>query len=130
MTLTIPNEPATPLNNYLTNLIEAEDNVGHSIYFKNASEFVKELWSEMILIIGRNLNARQTLLEKFGTHDSCFYACKNGRKAVSIQTLSKLLYFWQEISIEVLDATISGAKVGKEEKIRTIQRLHDFVGEA
>jgi hypothetical protein len=91
----IPDEPKIPLENYLLDLIEERDVKGRNIYIKNASEFVKEIWSEIVKT-RRRLNVRKILPEKLSISCMGFYGYKNGRKAVSIQMLVKLLHLWQE----------------------------------
>jgi len=93
----IPDQPKIPLDNYLLSLIGEKDGKGRDIYLKNVSELVKGVWSEIVKTRRRRLNVRKVLPEKLGISCMGFYGYKNGRKAVSIQMLMKILRLWQEL---------------------------------
>ncbi len=92
----IPNEPKIPLRNYLLDLVADSDGKESSIYLKGVEKFIQEIWSEMIQNNWRILRVRKLIPEKLGVHHVLLYDCKNGKKAISIQNLYKLLLLWKE----------------------------------
>jgi hypothetical protein len=91
----IPDEPKIPLNNYLLDLISRSDGKENSLYIRNAENFIREIWNEIVEINWRKLNVRKLIPKELGVRCSSFYAYKNGRKAISIQMLYKLLLIWK-----------------------------------
>lgn len=92
----IPDEPKIPFDNYLLDLVAERDGKENSLYINGADNFIREIWEEVIQTNWKKLNVRKLIPEKFGVTTSMFYAYKNGRKAISIQMLYKLLLVWQE----------------------------------
>lgn len=92
----IPDEPKIPIKNYLLDLICEEDGKEKSIYFNGAEHIIKEIWEEIIQDNWRTLNVRKFIPEKLNITPSVFYAFKNGRKKISIQTMYQLIKLWKE----------------------------------
>lgn len=90
----IPFNPQIPLKNYLLDLLAESDGKESSIYLKGVERFIQEIWGEMVENNWRILHVREFIPEKLGI--SSIYPYKNGRKAISIQTLYKLLLLWKE----------------------------------
>jgi len=93
----IPDDPELQLKNYLLNLVDGSDGKGRNIYIKNASHFTEKIWAEIASVGKRSLHVRKLSLNKLGISCSSFYHNKNGKKAISISTLYKLLCLWQEL---------------------------------
>jgi len=89
-----PDEPKIPLKNYLLDLVTETDGKKSSIYLKGVEKFIQEIWSEIIRDNWKTLYVRKFVPEKLGI--SSIYPYKNGRKAISIQTLYKLLLLWKK----------------------------------
>jgi hypothetical protein len=92
----IPNEPKIPLRNYLLDLVADSDGKESSVYLKGVEKFIQEIWSEMIQSNWRILRVRKLIPEKLGVHHVLLYGYKNGKKAIPIQSLHKLLLLWKE----------------------------------
>lgn len=91
---TIPLEPRIPLRNYLLELVSESDRKESSVYLKGAEKFIQEIWNEMVRNNWKTLQVRKFVPERLGV--SSIYPYKKGRKAVSIQTLYKLLLLWKK----------------------------------
>jgi len=92
----IPNEPKFPLRNYLLELVSEFDEKESSIYMNGVEHFIQHIWNEVVKNNWRKLNVRKLIPERLGIRSGVFYGYKNGKKAVSILTLHKLLLLWQE----------------------------------
>jgi len=92
--ISIPDEPKTPLYNYILDLISSTDRKGSSIYVINTEETIKEIWNEIVKRNWRELNVRRFIPRELNVTNGLLYECKNGRKAISIQTLNKLFLLW------------------------------------
>jgi hypothetical protein len=90
----IPSEPKILLKNYLLDLVTESDGKKSSVYLKGVERFIQEIWEEMVRNNWRTLHVRKFAPEKLGV--SGIYPYKNGRKAISIQNLYKLLFLWKE----------------------------------
>ncbi|MCD6270766.1 hypothetical protein J7J24_00180 [bacterium] len=90
----IPDKPAIPLKNYLLDLINNTDDKNSSIYLKGVEGFIQQIWKEMVENNWRRLRIRKLIPEELGVHSTMFYSYKNGKKAISIQNLYKLLILW------------------------------------
>jgi hypothetical protein len=86
----IPATPQIPLKNYLLDLVSSTDGKENSIYLRNVESFIKEIWNEIVKMNWRKLNVRSLIPKELGVTNTAFYAYKNGRKSISIQTLYKL----------------------------------------
>jgi len=84
----IPDKPNISLHNYLLDLINESDGKENSLYLNNVNPFIKEVWVE---IIKNNKKVREFIPNKLNITPSVLYAYKNGRKAISIQMLYKLI---------------------------------------
>lgn len=92
----IPSEPKIPLKNYLLNLITDSDGKESSLYLKGAKEFIQEIWGDIVRNNWKKLKVRQFILEKLRLHPGMLYCYKNGKKAILIQNLYKLINLWKE----------------------------------
>lgn len=92
----IPSEPSIPLKNYLLDLVTETDGKKSSVYLKGVEKFIQEIWTEMVRDNWKTLRVRQFVPEKLGVHQVMLYGYKNGKKAISIQSLYKLLTLWKE----------------------------------
>jgi hypothetical protein len=90
----IPLEPRIPLKNYLLDLVTESDGKESSIYLKGVEKFIQEIWAEIVKNSWRTLHVEKLIPEKLGV--SGIYPYKNGKKAISIQNLYKLLILWKE----------------------------------
>lgn len=93
----IPDEPRIPIKNFLLDLICEMDGKMKSIYMKNASDIIKEIWHEIINNNWRELNVRKLIPNKLNITGSLFYAYKNGRKNISVRTMFNLIKLWQKL---------------------------------
>jgi len=96
MEIKIPDETKIPLKNYLLNLVNETDEKESSIYVNGVGHFIQKIWSEIAKNNWRKLKVRKLISERLGIGHGGFYDCKNGKKAISIQTLYKLLLLWRE----------------------------------
>jgi hypothetical protein len=92
----IPDTPQIPLKNYLLDLVSSTDGKENSIYLRNVENFIKEIWNEIVKMNWRKLNVRRLIPRELGVSTGIFYAYKNGRKSISIQTFYKLLLIWKK----------------------------------
>lgn len=92
----IPSEPQIPLRNYLLDLVSESDGKESSLYLKGVEKFIQEIWDEIVTNNWRTLRVRRFVPEKLGVHHMMLYDYKNGKKAISIQNLYKLLNIWKE----------------------------------
>ena len=92
----IPDEPRIPIANYLLDLVCEDDWKEKSIYFNGAEHIIKEIWEEIIQENWRTFNVRKTVPQKLNITPSVFYAYKNGRKKISIQTMYQLIKLWKD----------------------------------
>lgn len=92
----IPLEPKIPLKNFLLNLVTATDGKESSIYLRGVEKFIQEIWGEMVKCNWRKLKVDEFIPRELGI--SQIYAYKNGRKAMSIQTIHKLFLLWKAYS--------------------------------
>lgn len=90
----IPSEPKIPLKNYLLDLVDESDGKESSGYLKGTEKFIQEIWDEMVEGNWRKLKV--AIPNALNIHPYSIYAYKNGRKAISIQNLYKLLCLWKE----------------------------------
>ena len=91
----IPDKPKIPLGNYLLDLISESDGKESSIYLKGIERFIKEIWTEMINGNWKKLQTKKMIPKELGIHWASIYAYKNGKKAISIQMMYKLLLLWK-----------------------------------
>lgn len=87
----IPNEPKIPLYNYLLDLTNESDGKENSIYLNNVNNFIKDIWNEIIKRVEREIISKE-----LGIHKNTIYGYKNGKKAISIQMLYKMLLLWKK----------------------------------
>lgn len=92
----IPTEPQIPLDNYLLDLVAQSDGKESSVYLKGVEKFIQKIWAEMVRDNWKTLRVRQFVPEKLGVHQMMLYYYKNGKKAISIQTIYKLLLLWKK----------------------------------
>lgn len=92
----IPDEPRIPIANYLLDLVCEDDRKEKSIYLDGAEHIIKDIWDEIIRKNRRKLYVRKFIPEKLNITPSVFYAYKNGRKKISIQTMYQLIKLWKE----------------------------------
>jgi hypothetical protein len=90
----IPSEPRIPLRNYLLDLVTETDGKESSIYLKGVEKFIQEIWSEIVRNKWRTLHVRKFVPERLKI--SSIYPYREGKKAISIQNLYKLLILWKE----------------------------------
>jgi LAGLIDADG-like domain len=90
----IPELPRIPLSNYLLTLVDEKDCKGRSLYLVGAVEFVAELWKEIKSNRAR-LNVRELVPGELGIHYNSLYMYMNGKKAVSIELVQRLLELWK-----------------------------------
>jgi len=90
----IPNEPRIPLENYPLDLVAESDVKESSIYLKGVERYIQQIWNEIVRSNWRTLRVRSFIPEKLGI--SSIYPYKNGRKAISIQNLYRLLILWKK----------------------------------
>lgn len=93
----IPQKPQIPLSNYLLDLVNDSDGKESSLYLNGVETFIQSIWTEMVKTNWRTLNVRKFIPQKLGIHHAGFYSYKNGKKAIAIQMLYKLLQAWKEI---------------------------------
>jgi len=91
----ISDEPKIPLKNYLLDLVEKSDGKKSSIYLKGVEKFIQEIWAEMVRDNWKTLRVRRFVPEQLGIHQMMLYDYKNGKKAISIQMMYKLLKLWK-----------------------------------
>ncbi len=89
----IPLEPKIPLKNYLLDLVTTTDGKESSIYLRGVEKFIQEIWAGMVTGNWRKLKIE--IIRVLEIHPMSFYAYKNGRKAISIQMMYKLLQLWK-----------------------------------
>jgi len=92
----IPNEPKFPFHNYLLELVSEFDEKESSVYMNGVEHFIQHIWNDVVKNNWRKLNVRKLIPERLGVQSGVFYGYKNGKKAISILTLHKLLLLWQE----------------------------------
>lgn len=92
----IPKEPQIPLKNYLLDLISESDNKKSSIYLIGVEKFIKEIWEEITRHNPRTLKVKVLIPQNFRIHHMTFYHYKNGKKAIPLQILYKLLELWKQ----------------------------------
>ena len=92
----IPEEPKVPFRNYLLELVSEFDEKESSIYMNGVKYFIQRIWDDIVKNNWRKLNVRKLIPERFGIRSGVFYGYKNGKKAISILTVYKLLLLWQE----------------------------------
>jgi DNA-binding transcriptional regulator WhiA len=93
----IPKNPQIPLSNYLLDLVSDSDGKESSLYLNGMGAFIQSIWTEMVKTNWRTLNVRKFIPQKLGIHHVGFYSYKNGKRAIAIQMLYKLLLTWKEI---------------------------------
>lgn len=89
----IPDEPKISIENYLLDLVSESDGKESSLYLKGIEKFIQKIWQEMVHGNWRELKI--VIPETLNIHPMSFYAYKNGRKAISIQMMYKLLLLWK-----------------------------------
>lgn len=89
----IPSGPKIPLKNYLLDLVSESDGKESSVYLKGIERFIQKIWQEMVQ--GNWKKLKIVIPEVLNIHSMSFYAYKNGKKAVSIQMMYKLLLLWK-----------------------------------
>lgn len=93
----IPRKPQLPLPNYLLGLVTESDGKESSVYLNGIEQNIQEVWSEIVNNNWRTLDVRQFIPQKLGICPMGFYNCKNGKKAIAIQTLYKLFRVWRKV---------------------------------
>ncbi|MBI5222884.1 hypothetical protein HY990_00525 [Candidatus Micrarchaeota archaeon] len=85
------------LGNYLVDLLDSDDKKESSLYLNNAGWLVREIWCDLLLYSPNFNQTRLSLSIALGisNNSGALYAYKNNRKAISIETLLILLYFWK-----------------------------------
>jgi len=94
MGITIPNYPKIELKNYLLELVDEKEGKENSIYLNDISGIIKQIWNDIVKNNWKEVNVREFIPKNLGIIYSGIYAYKNGRKAISIQMLYKLLILW------------------------------------
>ena len=89
----IPSNPKIPLKNYLLDLVADSDGKESSVYLKGLERFIQEVWIEIVGNNWRKLQVEKLIPRKLGV--CSIYQYKNGRKAISIQMMYKLLLLWK-----------------------------------
>lgn len=113
--LQIPDAPKTSLGNYLLDLTSKEDKKEAFLYLNDIECFIEEIWNDIVEAEMGDLNIREFIPKKLNICSSTLYGYKNGRKAVPIQKVFKLLEIWED-------------KTGKSKKEleKKIEHLHEL----
>lgn len=93
----IPKQPQLSLPNYLLDLVAESDGKESSVYLNGIEQNIQEVWTEIVNNNWRTLNVRQFIPRKLDICPMGLYNCKNGKKAIAIQTLHKLLRIWRDV---------------------------------
>lgn len=93
----ISSTPQIPLQNYLMRLVAENDANESSVYLVGIANIIQDVWNEIVKNRPRKIYVRSLIPKVLGVHHMMLYDYKNGKKAISIQTLYKLLLLWQTV---------------------------------